>query len=152
LLQGCLDGYGTVFNCSGYKSFFLAFADDSKKKYKILKLHLIHKTIACVALALFILMISFGDVSAQGKFPLLKDDPKAPWHIIADEIHYDDTINQYIAKGNVTITKQGKNLSADYVRFDQKNMKAFATGHVIMTAGQDILTGSRMEMDLNAET
>jgi LPS-assembly protein len=147
-----LDGYGTVFNCSGYKSFFLAFADDSKKKYKILKLHLIHKTIACVALALFILMISFGDVSAQGKFPLLKDDPKAPWHIIADEIHYDDTINQYIAKGNVTITKQGKNLSADYVRFDQKNMKAFATGHVIMTAGQDILTGSRMEMDLNAET
>ena len=31
-------------------------------------------------------------------------------------------------------------------------MKAFADGHVIMTAGQDILTGSSMEMDLNAET
>ena len=72
--------------------------------------------------------------------------------MLPDEIHYDDTINQYIAKGNVTITKQDKNLSADYVRFDQKYMKAFANGHVIMTAGQDILTGSRMEMDLNAET
>ena len=152
LSQGCLDGCGNVFYCSECETFFLAFADDPKEKYKILKSRRIHNTIACVALAFFILIVSFGDVLAEGNFPLLKDDPKEPWHIVADEIHYDDNINQYIAKGNVTITKQDKNLSADYVRFDQKNMKAFANGHVIMIAGQDILTGSRMEMDLNAET
>ena len=88
---------------------------------------------ACLALILFILIVTSVYVSAEGKSRLLEDDPKEPWHIIADEIHYDDNANKYIAKGNVTITKQDKNLSADYVRFDQKNMKAFADGHVIMT-------------------
>jgi len=83
---------------------------------------------------------------------MFEDDPKEPWHIVADEIGYDDKENRYVAKGNVTITKQGKRLSADYVRFDQKTMQAFAEGHVIMTAGEDVLVGNRMEMDLAAET
>ena len=152
LLQGCFDGCGKVSSCSEYKTFLLTFAAYPKEKYKVLKLARIHKAVACLVVILFFLIVTSIHTSAQEKSRLLKDDPKAPWHIIADEIHYDDTINKYIAKGNVTITKQDKNLSADYVRFDQKNMKAFASGHVIMTAGQDILTGSRMEMDLNAET
>ena len=80
-----------------------------------------------------------------------KDDPKKPWHIVADEIGYDDKTNQYIARGNVTITKEGKNLSADYVRFDKKNMKVFAKGHVIMTVGKDLLIGDILEMDLETE-
>lgn len=152
LLQGCFDRCGKVSSCSEYKTFFLTFAAYPKEKYKVLKSARIHKAIACLVVILFFLIVTSIHTSAQEKSRLLQDDPKAPWHIVADEIHYDDTINQYIAKGNVTITKQDKNLSADYVRFDQKNMKAFASGHVIMTAGQDILTGSRMEMDLNAET
>ena len=150
--QCCFDPCGNVFYCSKYIRFFLAFAAYPKEKYKVLKSIRIHKAIVWLALAFFMLLVTFSFASAEGKFPLLKDDPKVPWHIVADEIHYDDNANQYIAKGNVTITKQDKNLSADYVRFDQKNMKVFADGHVIMTAGQDILTGSRMEMDLNAET
>ncbi|RZB33909.1 MAG: LPS-assembly protein [Desulfobacteraceae bacterium Eth-SRB2] len=152
LLQSCFDGCGNVSFCSKHKTSFSAFAPYPRKKYKFLKSDRIHKAIACLSLTLFILIAISNYVSAEEKFPLLKDDPEAPWNIVADEIHYDDKANQYIAKGNVTITKQDKNLSADYVRFDQKNMKAFAKGHVIMTAGQDILTGSRMEMDLNAET
>jgi len=152
LLQDCFDGCGKVSSCSEYKTFFLVFAAYPKEKHRALKLPRIHKAISCLVFVLFFLIVTSIHTSAQEKSRLLKDDPKAPWHIVADEIHYDDTINKYIAKGNVTITKQDKNLSADYVRFDQKNMKAFANGHVIMTAGQDILTGSRMEMDLNAET
>lgn len=152
LLQSCFDRCGKVSSCSKYKASFLAFAAYPKEKYEVLKSARIHKAIACLALTLFILIVTSHYASAEGKSRLLKDDPTVPWHIVADEIHYDDNSNQYIAKGNVTITKQDKNLSADYVRFDQKNMKAFADGHVIMTAGQDILTGSRMEMDLNAET
>ena len=35
-----------------------------------------------------------------------KDDPSVPWHITADEINYDHTLNQYIAKGQVKITKK----------------------------------------------
>jgi LPS-assembly protein len=152
LLQGCFDRCVKVSSCSEHKTFFLAFADYPKGKYRVLKLVRINKVVACLVFILFFLIVTSIHTSAQEKSRLLKDDPKEPWHIVADEIHYDDTINQYIAKGNVTITKQDKNLSADHVRFDQKNMKAFADGHVIMTAGQDILTGSRMEMDLNAET
>ena len=152
LLQGCFDRCGNVSSCSEHKTFFLAFADYPKEKYRILKLERIHNAVACLVFTLFFLIVTSIHTSAQEKSRLLKDDPKAPWHIVADEIHYDDTINQYIAKGNVTITKQDKNLSADYVRFDQKNMKAFANGHVIMIVGQDILTGSRMEVDLNTET
>ena len=152
LLQSCFDPCGKVSSCSEYKTSFCAFAAYPQKKYGVLKSARIYKAIACFSLTLFILIVTSNYASAEGKFPLLKDDPKAPWNIVADEIQYDDNANQYIAKGNVTITKQDKNLSADYVRFDQKNMKAFANGHVIMTVGQDILTGSRMEMDLNTET
>jgi LPS-assembly protein len=75
-----------------------------------------------------------------------------PWNIAADEISYDQKADQYIARGNVVITKKDRKLTADFVRFDHKTMKALATGNVIMTAGEDILTGSSMEMDLEAET
>ena len=152
LRQGCFNDFGKVSSCSKYKASFLAFSAYPQKKYEVLKSARIHKAIACLSLTLFILIVTSNYASAEVKSRLLKDDPTVPWHIVADEIHYDDHANQYIAKGNVTITKQDKNLSADYVRFDQKNMKAFANGHVIMIVGQDILTGSRMEMDLNTET
>ncbi len=152
LSHDCLDSCGKISSSSEHTAPFSAFATYSMGKYGVLKFTRIRKVMACLALMLFILIVTSIYASAEGKSRLLKDDPKEPWHIIADEIHYDDNANKYIAKGNVTITKQDKNLSADYVRFDQKNMKAFADGHVIMTVGQDILTGSSMEMDLNAET
>lgn len=152
LPQGCFDYYSKVSSCSEYKASFPDFFTCLQTEYGNLKSAQICKAMACLALILFILIVTSISASAEGQSKLLKDDPKEPWHIVADEIHYDYKANQYVAIGNVTITKQDKNLSADYVRFDQKNMKAFADGHVIMTAGQDILTGSSMEMDLNAET
>lgn len=152
LPQGCFDYYSKVSSCSEYKTSFPDFFTCLQTEYGNLKSAQICKTMACLALILFILIATSVSASAEGQSKLLKDDPKEPWHIVADEIRYDYKANQYVAIGNVTITKQDKNLSADYIRFDQKNMKAFADGHVIMTAGQDILTGSSMEMDLNAET
>ena len=152
LPQGCFDYYSKVSSCSEYKTSFPDFFTCLQTEYGNLKSAQICKTMACLALILFILIATSVSASAEGQSKLLKDDPKEPWHIVADEIRYDYKANQYVATGNVTITKQDKNLSADYIRFDQKNMKAFADGHVIMTAGQDILTGSSMEMDLNAET
>jgi LPS-assembly protein len=83
---------------------------------------------------------------------LRDDDPETPWHIVADEISYDQKADQYIARGDVTITKEDRNLAADFVRFDHKTMEVFAVGHVNITAGEDILTGSSIEMDLEAET
>ncbi len=112
----------------------------------------IFKTIIRQPLIFIILVILSSYTSARGQFQSFQDDPTEPWHIIADEVSYDDKANQYIARGNVTITKMDKKLSADFVRFDQKTMTAFAEGHVIMAVGEDVLTGSSMEMDLDAET
>jgi len=81
-----------------------------------------------------------------------RDDPSVPWHIAADEILFDDRENVYIAKGNVSITKPRRNLSADWVRFDQRNMKAEARGNVVLVAGNDVFTGARAEIDLTYET
>jgi len=83
---------------------------------------------------------------------VLKDNPDLPWHITADRLNYDDQAEQYIGEGNVTISKEGKKLTADFVRFDLSTMDAFAAGNVIMTVGKDRLTGERMEMNLETET
>ncbi len=83
---------------------------------------------------------------------LFRDDPNTPWHISADEVEYDQKADQYVAKGNVSVTKDDKTLRADIIRFDYKALNVFAKGNVIMTAGDDILTGTGIEMDLNTET
>ncbi|MCU0614398.1 MAG: LPS assembly protein LptD, partial [Desulfobacterales bacterium] len=74
-----------------------------------------------------------------------------PWHILADEVRYDKNTDQYFASGNVVITKENLKLSADRVQFQHNTMEVFADGHVMLISGKDILTGERMEMDLNKE-
>jgi len=101
----------------------------------------------------FVILLSIPAYSlAENRNQLLTNDPKNPWHIVANEIDYDDKAGCYIGKGNVVITKGDKTLTADFIRFDQKTMKVYAKGHVIMSAGEDTLTGTSMEMNLEAET
>ncbi|WP_169728977.1 LPS-assembly protein LptD [Desulfatirhabdium butyrativorans] len=83
---------------------------------------------------------------------LKDDDPSVPWHIAADELSYDSQAEVYVAKGNVTITKLNKRLSADFVRFDHKKMIAHASGNVVMVAGEDLLSGNAIDVDLVSET
>lgn len=103
-----------------------------------------------------LLLIAFHSAGAwafvQNKENLVKDDPSIPWHIAADELSYDSQADVYIAKGNVTITKLNKRLSADFVRFDHKKMLAHASGNVVMAAGADLLTGNAIDVDLASET
>lgn len=75
-------------------------------------------------------------------------NPKIPWNLEADDIFYDQEYDAYVAKGNVMISKANIKLLADFVRFDQKNMKAYAEGNVVLTNGQDILSGTSMDIDL----
>ena len=89
---------------------------------------------------------------AQSRLEGFDVEPDKPWHLEADEISYDDKVNQYLARGNVTISKEDKKLTADFIRFDHRAMKAMAVGNVVMTVGNDILIGNSMEMDLDAET
>jgi len=107
--------------------------------------------VARFAIILFLIAI-IPDYALSAAFQPFKDDPNEPWHIHADEISYDKNLDQYIAKGHVTISKQGKHLTADFVRFDQQTMQVVAVGHAVMKVGNDVMAGDRMEMDLKAET
>ncbi|MFC1798224.1 LPS-assembly protein LptD [Thermodesulfobacteriota bacterium] len=108
---------------------------------------------------LFFVLVLLINISALPVFAisqvpehLFRDDPNIPWHISADKIHRDLKNNRYSAVGNVVITKGDRTLTADSVLFDHQAMKATATGHVVMTVGKDVVRGSKIEIDLNAES
>ncbi|WP_157068044.1 LPS-assembly protein LptD, partial [Desulfosarcina cetonica] len=110
------------------------------------------------ALAL-LLSLLVGVASMTGRAVLaanleerLTGDPKVPWQISADTVDYDAATTTYYARGNVVIEKQNTRLVADQVAFNRQAMTASATGHVLMTVGEDVLTGDRLDMDLNRET
>ena len=84
----------------------------------------------------------------QSRMEKIIKDPKLPWKLEADEIFYDQNYDAFVAKGNVTIYKAHIKLVANFIRFDQKNMKAYAEGDVVLTNGEDILSGSSMDIDL----
>jgi LPS-assembly protein len=74
--------------------------------------------------------------------------PEKPWKLKADELSYDRNAEVHIARGNVEITKLDKKLTADYVRFDQQAMRAYAVGNVVFISGRDVLKGSSINIDL----
>jgi LPS-assembly protein len=78
----------------------------------------------------------------------LENNTRLPWVLEADALAYDQQLDQYVARGNVQIFKADKKLTADYVRYNHKTRHAFARGNVVLTVGQDILTGSQLDVDL----
>ncbi|MBT8331216.1 MAG: LPS export ABC transporter periplasmic protein LptC, partial [Deltaproteobacteria bacterium] len=79
---------------------------------------------------------------------VLEDDSRQPWELHADEVAYDQQLDQYVARGNVQISRGDILLTADLVQYDHKAQSAFARGNVVLTVGQDILSGSAMQIDL----
>ena len=152
LLKRYVEHYSKKPTCFGYKMFFFAAALCSLKKSQVSCSPRIGKTVSELSMVLFILTLILCPVSAKGQPNLFKDDASVPWHIVADEMNYDDQAKVYIGTGNVNITKKDKNLNADYVRFNQNTMDVFAKGHVVMIVGKNIITGTSMEMNLNSET
>ncbi|UCG05983.1 MAG: LPS-assembly protein LptD [Desulfobacterales bacterium] len=101
-----------------------------------------------LAAYLFIIPESAWAQMSGEKFEDVFKRSDLPWRLNADEIRYDQIADVYVAQGNVEITKADKTLTADYVRFDHKTMWAYAQGNVMLISGQDVLKGSRMEIDL----
>ena len=104
-----------------------------------------------ILLIIFTLIFMFySDVSAETApgDRLFKDDNNSnePWNLTADEITYDRNADIYTASGNVLIIKNSRKLTADFVRFDHKAFHAHAQGNVTLKAGEDVLTGSSMDM------
>ncbi len=83
---------------------------------------------------------------------ILRETPDLPWHITADEIEYDQENRTYVARGDVRIEKENRRFTADYIRFDNRNMTILARGNVVVATGEDILTGSLVEINLRTET
>ena len=89
-----------------------------------------------------------ADPAGPGLSPL---DPQLPWTVEADHLTYDPARDEYIAEGNVLLAKLDRTIGADRVRYSQRDMMAFAEGHVIVTARKRPLSGSYLEMDLESE-
>ena len=87
----------------------------------------------------------------EGRVDSVIKDPKIPWQLEADEIFYDQKYDAYVAKGNVSISKGNIKLVANFVRFEQNQMTAYAEGDVVLTNGEDILSGSSMDLDLEEQ-
>lgn len=152
LLERCAEHYSKIPACFGHKVFSLSAVLCYLKNSKVLYPVRIRKIVHRLRLVLFILILILNPASGKGQPNPFQDDASVPWHIVADEMNYDDKAKVYIGKGNVNITKKDKNLNADYVRFNQNTMEVFAKGHVVMTVGENIITGNSMEMNLDAET
>ena len=152
LLKRYVEHYSKIPTCFGSTVFSVAAARCPLKKSKVLCFSRICKTVPRLSSVLFILILILGPASAKGQPNPFQDDASVPWHIVADEMNYDDKAKVYIGIGNVNITKEDKNLNADYVRFNQNTMDVFAKGHVVMIVGENIITGTSMDMNLNSET
>ncbi|MBF0223907.1 MAG: LPS-assembly protein LptD [Desulfobacterales bacterium] len=74
------------------------------------------------------------------------------WHISADNISYNLNSDDYIANGNVTISKTDLIFKADYICFNNVTKIATAKGNVLISFKDDVLTGESMEFDLKTET
>ena len=114
----------------------------------------VHRNAAYLAFAacFAVVMSVSAPLQAQLSRPSVEEAPDQPWQIEADDVGYDDATKQYVAKGNVVIKKRDIKLTADFVRFDSQTAKAVAIGNVVMTAGEDVLVGNSIEINLASET
>ena len=79
------------------------------------------------------------------------NDPDVPWHIVADELSYDDEAKVYIAEGDVQISKADKKITADHIRFDHENMQVEASGNIVVSSGEDKISADSLNFDLEKE-
>jgi LPS-assembly protein len=105
---------------------------------------------ACILLATVVLVSAVPSAAQTNtkKNENIIRNPKIPWELEADQVDYDQTADEYTATGNVLIYKKNIRMTADFVRFDHKNMKAYAEGNVVLTDGDDIIKGTKMDIDL----
>ncbi|MBW1865986.1 MAG: LPS-assembly protein LptD, partial [Deltaproteobacteria bacterium] len=100
---------------------------------------------------IFCLMLLFyGTVWGQNLDSVL-GETQIPWHITADELSFDETLQVYIATGNVVISKMDTQITADTIHFDHKKMEVLAEGHVIMSVGRDLITADSLQINLETE-
>ncbi len=91
------------------------------------RLSIIYKLAVCLLMVFCFLSGYTGNTMAGDLKSRLASDEDSPWHITSDTFSYDDINGMYILKGNINIKREGLDLVADFVKFDQKNMKVSAS-------------------------
>ncbi len=91
-------------------------------------------------------------IAAEAPAFLAQDSSGEPWRIKADRLTYDKKNDVYTAKGNVKITKGNRSLAAGIVYVNRTTSTMDAFEEVVMTVDKDILTGSRMVVNMKTET
>ncbi len=71
-----------------------------------------------------------------------------PWRIRAETIAYDAGTHTYTAEGRVEIRQGDRRLTADRVQLNERTKIAVVQGHVVLVAGEDILTGRDGQFNL----
>ncbi len=99
----------------------------------------------CISILGFLIILSAG-VSSAAK------SADQPWDIKADRIIFFHQSKVFIAKGRVQIIKDKLKVYADQVLYDKEGQKILARGHVVIHMDQDVLKGSRGEIDLRTST
>ena len=86
--------------------------------------------------------------------PAPTGEPNAPLQALIFDSVYNPFrgVETYFRVMNGSIRKGEKTLSADYIRFDHLSLKAFASGNVHVSLGNDVLKASQVEMDLQQQT
>lgn len=106
-----------------------------------------------LALLVGILTLWSADgTNAQSVRDIVRLPPELPWEILADVVEYDSRSDAYLARDGVTIQRGPVRLTADFVKFEHKTFDAMADGHVMVTTGDDVLTGRRIEINLKSQT
>ena len=124
-------------------------AGDCKRRL-LFKNALVILLIIQVLLIAFLPICSHSSARAEDVNEIL-NDPNMPWHIVADQLSYDDQAKVYIAEGDVEITKADKKITADHIRFDHENMQVEASGNIVVTSGEDRIAADSLVFDLDKE-
>ncbi len=95
------------------------------------------------------LLVFFAFPSFSGAKVVQKD---APWDIKAERLVFFHNSKVVIAEGSVEVQKGNLKVFADKIIYDQDAGKIYASGHVVIHLGQDVLKGSKGSLDLKTST
>jgi LPS-assembly protein len=113
-------------------------------------LRLRHLIVRLVLVTGLLFAVQVHDPIYADETPLLEQPD--PWHIDADQIDYNQEKDEYLARGNVSIMRKGRTLTADMVRWSQGTQNAVAQGNVRLVYGDNVLSGRQLELNLESET
>lgn len=97
-------------------------------------------------LLLLLILFAPGIPAAGAESPLSDENI----HIKADTMTQGPAAGEVTASGNVVMTWQGMSLVADHARYDNATHVLFATGHVVVSKGSDVMTGETLTMNLES--